>query len=255
MNIVPIRAFTDNYIWVIIPERSKGVLCIDPGDSQPVIEFLNTMGLELTAILLTHHHPDHIGGVADLLTHFPKLPVYGPNDPRIPLVTHPVQGGDTFELASLHFDVLATSGHTSSHISLYETTQGWLFCGDTLFSAGCGRVFDGTIEALHQSIQCLKALPPETQVYCAHEYTQQNLRFAQTVEPHNTHIQDYLNRLNQNVIPCTLPSTIAMERLINPFMRTDIAAVEEYVLSNSGSTADSLSIFKKLREAKNNFPG
>lgn len=254
MKIVPISAFKDNYIWAILPENSQCIICVDPGESLPVLQFLEENRLKLAAILLTHHHDDHIGGVPKLHALFPQVPIYGPLDKRIPLITHPLQDGDTIDLFSLHFEVINTPGHTSTHISLYESTQKLLFCGDTLFSAGCGRVFDGTIQQLHQSLQRLKQLPAETNIFCAHEYTLQNLRFASSVEPNNPVINDYLFRLNHQRLPfCTLPSTLALEKEINPFLRTDNPDVRQYVQHNGGDTHDSLSVLKKLRLDKNNF--
>lgn len=253
MRITPIRAFTDNYIWVIKDEDSNQFDCVDPGDAAPVIHYAQDNHLQLRNILLTHHHHDHIGGVADLITTFQAATVYGPGDPRIPFVDIIAKEHDLISLGSNQFRVLSNPGHTSTHISYYEPTKEWLFCGDTLFSAGCGRVFDGTIEQLHQSLWLFKSLPPTTEVYCAHEYTAQNLRFAHEVEPQNPDITALLNKLNAQPQACSLPSTIARELLINPFLRTEYANVVAYALQQGAQFADSLEVFSTLRQAKNSF--
>lgn len=253
MIVKPISAFTDNYIWMIVDPNQKQALCIDPGDAAPVMRFLKEENLKLKAILLTHHHNDHIGGVAALIHAYPYIPVYGPLDSRIPEVTQVISAGKTLALDGCEFQIINTPGHTSSHISLYEPKQGWLFCGDTLFSAGCGRVFDGTIEQLHQSLQALKKLPEQTKVYCAHEYTAQNLRFARTVEPNNRVIQDLATKLAANPTRCSLPSTIKLEKEINPFFRTEIEETQHFAKQAGCKHKDSLSIFAQLRASKNTF--
>lgn len=248
-EVTPIKAFTDNYIWAIQDPNANLFDCVDPGDAQPVIDFANTQNLQLRSILLTHHHQDHIGGVAKLLQHYPLCRVYGPDDIRIPYVNHQVHQHQTIHVGTHTFNILFNPGHTSGHISYYEPQKGWLFCGDTLFSAGCGRVFDGTLQELHQSLQLFKSLPPTTQIFCAHEYTHQNLRFAQTVEPHNSFINDYLKKLP----PCSLPSTLKQELLINPFLRTDSTEVQHYAIHHGAASTDSLEVFRVLREQKNSF--
>ncbi|QRN04139.1 hydroxyacylglutathione hydrolase [Legionella sp. MW5194] len=253
MTIIPIPAFTDNYIWLVINEEQHTAICVDPGDSEPVLHYLNENQLTLEAIVLTHHHFDHIGGVEGLLNARANTPVYAPDDSRIPTVTHVLRAGDRLCFSNMTLRVLCTTGHTSTHISLYDEAQNLLFCGDTLFSAGCGRVFDGTLEALHSSLALLKALPDATQVYCAHEYTQQNLRFAARVEPQNEEISRYLNELNQHPGRCTLPSTIEKEKKINPFLRTQEPGVIAYVRSRGLASQESLLVFQQLREDKNNF--
>ena len=253
MTIFPIPAFSDNYIWAII-DKTTGVFdCVDPGDAEPVLQFAHAHQLKLRAILLTHHHQDHIGGVGQLLKNYPTFIVYGPNDSRISNITHTVQEHQTIQVGRCIFKILFNPGHTSSHISYYEPQHELLFCGDTLFSAGCGRVFDGTLEQLHQSLNLFKTLPITTKIFCAHEYTQQNLRFAQTVEPNNSVIQKYLQKIHSAPSSCTLPSTLEQELLINPFLRTDNSEVQKYALAHRASSNNSLEIFKVLREEKNLF--
>lgn len=252
MQVQAVSAFYDNYIWFII-NKKKQALCVDPGEARPVHHFLKKEDLTLKAILLTHHHQDHIGGTAELLETNPALPVYGPQDPRIPEVNHALQDQDTLAIDSYKFQILATPGHTSSHISYYEAHHGWLFCGDTLFSAGCGRVFDGTIEALYDSLQRLRNLPDETQVFCAHEYTLKNLRFAATVEPNNLAIRNYAQRLLAKENRCSLPSSIAIEKEINPFWRTQIAEVQAFAKLRGSKDSDAFSVFKQIRAEKDHF--
>ncbi|WP_058534868.1 hydroxyacylglutathione hydrolase [Legionella saoudiensis] len=253
MNIIPIPAFTDNYIWAIIDQEIGVFDCVDPGQAQPVLQFAKEQHLELRSILLTHHHHDHIGGVDQLLYHTPNCIVYGPNDPRISYINHYVSEHQTIQVGKYSFRILFNPGHTSSHISYYEPQQGWLFCGDTLFSAGCGRVFDGTIEQLYHSMELFKSLPLETKVFCAHEYTMQNLRFAETVEPHNKFTKMYIHKLQTEMNSCSLPSTIEIELAMNPFLRTHSAEVQAFAYRHGALTGTPLDIFTTLREAKNNF--
>ncbi|WP_133137251.1 hydroxyacylglutathione hydrolase [Legionella rowbothamii] len=253
MTIAPISAFTDNYIWAIIDKEAGAFDCVDPGEARPVRQFAKEHDLQLRSILLTHHHHDHIGGVAQLLHDAPHCTVYGPHDSRIPYINHHVSEHQTIKVGQCSFRILSNPGHTSSHISYYEAQQGWLFCGDTLFSAGCGRVFDGTMEQLHRSMELFKSLPPETKVYCAHEYTLQNLRFAETVEPHNQSIPMYIQKLRAQANPCTLPSTIEIELSINPFLRTQSPEVQTFAKHHGALSINPLDIFAALREAKNNF--
>lgn len=253
MTILPISAFSDNYIWAII-EKNSGVFdCVDPGDEEPVLQFAHQNQLKLRTILLTHHHYDHIGGVANLIKAYPSCTVYGPQDARIPDVTIQVHKHQTIQVGQCVFKILYNPGHTSSHISYYEPLQEWLFCGDTLFSAGCGRVFDGTLEQLHQSLNLFKTLPPTTKIFCAHEYTYQNLRFAQIIEPNNPKIQKYIHKLQNQPGSCSLPSTLEQELSVNPFLRTDVMEVEQYALKHGAISNQSLEIFRVLRQEKNLF--
>ena len=191
LNVRPVRAFSDNYIWLIDTARAPALVAVDPGDAAPVIAELQRSGSSLAAILLTHHHPDHIGGVPELLRHWP-VPVIGPEDTRIARRTRTVRDGERCELSELglSFEILQVPGHTVSHIAFWG--HGALFCGDTLFSAGCGRMFEGTPIQMSASLTKLRNLPPDTRVFCGHEYTAANLRFALTVDPGNRRAQEYL---------------------------------------------------------------
>lgn len=244
-KIVALKAFSDNYIWAILDDEHPCFACVDPGDAAPVLNFADHTTRKLSHILLTHHHDDHIGGVHQLLEAFPDCQVYGPDDPRI---DH-CQSVKSLMLFSVFFEVLQTPGHTRSHISYHAPEKGWLFCGDTLFSAGCGRVFDGSMEQLHHSIQVFKALPNETLVYAAHEYTRKNLEFAHFADPENRKIAEQLEVLAGEV-RCTLPSTIAFEKEVNPFFRTDQAAIQAFALQKGATSHESLDVFSAVRKAK-----
>ncbi|MGD8117491.1 hydroxyacylglutathione hydrolase [Vibrio sp. TRT 29B02] len=251
LNIKSIPAFNDNYIW-LIENSDRRCAVVDPGDATPVLTYLKEHELNLEAILITHHHNDHIGGVAELVRQFPSVDVVGPANEPVPTLTHAVDAGDQIELFDEIFFVLGLEGHTSGHIGYVG--DGKLFCGDVLFSAGCGRVFEGTMEQMHNSLNKLAALPEETEVYCAHEYTTSNLAFALAVEPENSQLQQYrdeVNRLRAQNKP-TLPTTIRREKWINPFLRTDQPSVIRSV-SNRTSQTDPLAIFTALREWKNEF--
>ncbi len=208
-SILALKAFQDNYIWII--QQRSSFICIDPGDAAPVLAFAEQNQLELKTILITHYHADHMGGVKKLTQQFPNAMVYSPE-------SHTKH----ISLAPYTFEVMSTPGHTKNHICYFEPHKHWLFCGDTLFSAGCGRVFDGTIEMLFDSLNTLKQLPDDTQVFCAHEYTRQNLKFALTIEPNNQTTQAHLQLLESNPEQISLPSTIGFEKQINPFFRLDL---------------------------------
>ena len=235
MSILALKAFQDNYIWII--EQIASFICIDPGDATPVLDFAKQNNLTLSAILTTHNHADHIGGVKQLMQHFPESNLYTPDETA-----------STISEAAYTFNILKTPGHTKNHICYFEPNQTWLFCGDTLFSAGCGRVFDGTIEALFHSLNTLKQLPNNTKVFCAHEYTRQNLKFALTVEPENELAQMHLSLLEENPDQISLPSTIGLEKAINPFFRLDAPGIQAFAKKTAP-----LDVFKCLREAKNHF--
>lgn len=229
IQVINIPAFADNYIWLITNEERKFAVIVDPGDAEPVLAELAQRQIEPLALLITHHHRDHVGGIAKLLEVYPHLKVYGPARESIPLMTHPLAAGDTVELAELNarFQVLDVSGHTAGHIAYYGEES--VFCGDTLFGCGCGRVFDGSLDALHAALQRLAKLPAPTLVYCAHEYTIDNIGFAKWVEPDNKDLDARLEECwqLQEGTPkrATVPFTLGHEFTTNPFLRTHIPEV------------------------------
>ncbi|MEJ2061210.1 MAG: hydroxyacylglutathione hydrolase [Gammaproteobacteria bacterium] len=253
LHVTPVPAFNDNYIWLIHAPNSNRVAIVDPGDAQPVLRTLRENELEPCAILITHHHGDHVGGIGDLLSQYPGLPVYGPSRERIPHLTRALRGGDSItpDGLGLRFDVLDVPGHTGGHIAYYGA--GALFCGDTLFACGCGRVFDGTIAQLHASLGRIAALPADTRIYCAHEYTLDNIGFAKWVEPENPQLltreqADFDTRERGEP---TVPSTLELELETNPFLRagepTVIAAAERFA---GHALADSEAVFAAIRRWK-----
>jgi hydroxyacylglutathione hydrolase len=256
LNVRPVRAFSDNYIWLIESPRAQGrLIAVDPGDAGPVLDELQRSGASLAAILLTHHHPDHIGGVPELLDHG-AVPVIGPDDSRIAQRTRTVYDGESCELSDLglSFEILHVPGHTLSHIAFWG--HGALFCGDTLFSAGCGRMFEGTPKQMNASLNRLGGLPPDTRMYCGHEYTAANLRFAMTVDPTNRAALEYqgsVARLRAQDSP-SLPSTMGLERQVNPFLRCDDPTVVAAAEIHAGeSLKESARVFGVLRAWKDQF--
>lgn len=255
LSAFPIPAFNDNYIWLIHgPARSHAAI-VDPGEATPVLEVLQQQGITPVAILITHHHGDHTGGVRELLQHY-DIPVYGPALEQISAVTHPLQDGETVQLplhtpAPARFRVMLVPGHTRGHIAYYG--HGMLFCGDTLFMAGCGRLFEGTAAQMHASMEQIAALPDETLIYCAHEYTLDNLAFARVVEPDSQALQQRLeesHRLRDQGLP-TVPATLTTEKQSNPFLRYNvpnvIAAAEKFSGKRLQSGAE---IFGAIRHWK-----
>lgn len=256
LRVRPVRAFSDNYIWLIDSPEARGrLVAVDPGDAAPVISELQRTGTSLAAILLTHHHSDHIGGVPELLRRW-GVPVAAPDDDRIAQRTHPVRDGDRYDLPDLglSFEILQIPGHTVSHIAFWG--HGALFCGDTLFSAGCGRMFEGTPLQMNASLTKLRDLPPDTQVYCGHEYTAANLRFALTVDPGNAAALEYrsqVERLRGAGEP-TLPSTIGRELRVNPFLRCDDPIVVSAAEARAGQPLEGgAQVFGVLRAWKDQF--
>ncbi|HEZ3154966.1 TPA: hydroxyacylglutathione hydrolase [Neisseria meningitidis] len=249
MKITPVKALTDNYIWMI--QHGNHAVCVDPSEPSPVLEFLVRNRLMLAQTWVTHPHPDHEGGAAALWRSYMESPVYGESD--IEAATHTVTAGTQFTFGDGQVTVWATPGHTDRHTSyLLETSDGiHVFCGDTLFSAGCGRVFTGTIEQLYDSFQRFNRLPENTLFYPAHEYTAANLRFAAHIEPDNADIQTALKAAAHTP---TLPVTLAHERRVNPFLRVDLPHVRDRAEALSGKTLNSsLDTFVALRELKNQY--
>lgn len=253
LQITPIPAFDDNYIWLIRQSGQRRAAVVDPGDADPVRAVLDRDGLELSAILLTHHHPDHTGGVDELTDAFPEVAVFAPRDRRIAGVAQAVAEADQVRVPGLglSFKVLEVPGHTATHIAYLG--QGALFCGDTLFMAGCGRVFDGSPEQLGASLLRIAALPPETLCYCAHEYTLVNLGFAAWVEPDNERRQARLveaEHLRAAGRP-TVPAPLALELATNPFLRTREPAVIAAAEAFAGHRLhDEIEVFAALRRWK-----
>ena len=259
MHLLALPAFTDNYIWLL--HDGHQAIVVDPGDAAPVAATLDALGLVLAAILVTHHHADHVGGVAALR---PRLQgtgpqVWGPARETIPQPCTQLIDGDTVELMGLQFQVIDVPGHTAGHIAYFLPADAGrepiVFCGDTLFSGGCGRLFEGTPAQMHRSLGRLAALPGNTRVCCAHEYTESNLRFAAAVEPHNSDLAAYTahcRALRAQGRP-TLPSTIAQERAINPFMRCDNAAVIAAAQHRGAADRGGPAVLGALREWKNQF--
>ena len=255
IKIIPIPAFQDNYIWAIINHDTQKLCVVDPGDAQPVLDFMDTHQLQLDTILITHHHHDHTGGVTSLANQFhPRI--YGPNNPSINNIDTRLTDGSMIRLDTfnLDFQVLAVPGHTLDHIAYYS--PGILFCGDTLFSAGCGRVFEGTYEQMLNSLDLLADLPDETLVYCAHEYTLANLTFSQAVESNNKFISKHISDvkiLRKNNHP-SLPSKLNLEKKVNPFLRVREPTVKISAEQHVGSTLNTpVDVFTAIREWKNSF--
>jgi len=252
-EVVALRALTDNYVWTL--RDAHCAVVVDPGDSRPVIDYLQREKLELAAVLNTHHHADHVGGNAGLLARW-KVPVFGPYDERIGDVTQRMRDGTSCRLP--HFGtemgVMEIPGHTRTHIAFYGS--GMLFSGDTLFAAGCGRLFEGTPRQMYDSLSRLMQLPDETLVYCGHEYTVSNIRFARAVEPDNATLRELeikAKKQRDQGLP-TLPSTIAQEKATNPFVRVrEPAVIDAAARFANRPLADPVSVLAAIREWKNAF--
>ena len=253
MRLTALPAFEDNYIWALADDDGNAVI-VDAGDAAPVLA-ASEQGLCPAGVLITHHHPDHAGGVAALRRRWPALPVFAADDARIPDATERVGEGDRFQLNGWEFQVLSVPGHTLSHIA-FHGAEGHLFCGDTLFSLGCGRLFEGTPSQMLASLEHLASLPGDTAVCCGHEYTLANAAFARAVDPAN----DALRRRTEeaqamrNADRPTLPSTLALELATNPFLRVDATAIRRAVTARLGrQPVDRVEVFAELRRWKDGF--
>lgn len=255
LTLIPIPAFADNYLWLL--HDGQHALVVDPGDAVPVQRVLQDNGLQLSAILVTHHHADHTGGV-DTLRNATGAAVFGPASERIPEPFAPLCEGNIISAMGLDFQVIDVPGHTSGHIAYYTPDMNGkplLFCGDTLFSGGCGRLFEGTPAQMLASLDKLAALPGNTVTCCTHEYTLSNLRFAVAVDPANQALRSYqthCEKLRLQNLP-TLPTSIAQELLINPFLRTRQPALVSSARHVDAAAHDDVSVFAAIRQLKNNF--
>ena len=245
-----IPAFKDNYIWLLT--QGKRAFVVDPGDAAPVRARLEADGLALEGILVTHHHADHQGGVAELTARWPAK-VYAPGNESITGCTHPLSGGECIDVLGQNVRVMAVPGHTRGHLAYY--VEGALFCGDTLFGAGCGRLFEGTPEQMSASLASIAALPETTRIYCAHEYTAMNLRFAVAVEPKNAALQARVARVGElraAGLP-SVPSTLAEEKATNPFLRCQEPAGIAAALGQGAAGCEPVAVFAAIRGWRNNF--
>ncbi|PRY65547.1 hydroxyacylglutathione hydrolase [Vreelandella songnenensis] len=254
MSVTPIPALSDNYIWLLRQDTSQNVCVVDPGEADPVIELLERESLTLDTILITHHHHDHTGGLAKLIKRYSPH-VIGPANPSIEGIDQRVGDGDTVRVMGRVFEVMATPGHTLDHISFYAPgIPGLLFCGDTLFCAGCGRLFEGSPEQMFTSLNRLAELSSDTLVFAAHEYTQANLDFAKAADPENDDVTYALNECEKAraLDRPTLPSTIGRELKINPYLRVGTQSVRN-AAGTQGANDHDLATFTTLREWKNRF--
>jgi len=253
IQIIPIPALNDNYIWMILNSDRRQAVIVDPGIAKPVIDKFNTLNVQLVGILITHHHWDHTNGIEALLN-YKEAPIYGPAN--ITAVNHALKQGDQLFLEALNitFQMLEVPGHTLDHLAYLNHSA--VFCGDTLFTAGCGRVFEGTFAQMYHSLQKLANLPLHTQIYCGHEYTAANLKFAQAVEPDNHHITQRLNdtlKVRSQNQP-TVPATLAIELKTNPFLRCHLQEVQQSASEYSGeNVSDPIKTFQIIRQWKDQF--
>ncbi len=252
MQVVQIPVLNDNYVYLIRDEASASTAVVDPSVAEPVLRELRLRHWQLDTVLVTHHHADHVGGIPELVEALPELRVmaFGPDAMRIPNVTEKCRDGDEVQVGTLQAEVIFVPGHTTGHIAYYFAEERALFCGDTLFAGGCGRLFEGTPKQMQASLERLRALPDDVTVYCAHEYTEANLVFAQTVEPGNDDLTQRISEVKRlrRVGRPTVPSTLALEKKTNPFLRWDHPEVMQY--ANEDAPVD---VFAKVREAKDNF--
>ena len=255
-EIFPIRALSDNYVWTLVKEEQA--IIVDPGEARPVLETLEKLKLELKSIVITHHHFDHTGGIEELKNLF-NCEVLGPSGGHIKGINRPLSDNEEFDVLGKKFIALATPGHTMDQLAYFSDeaySEPILFCGDTLFSAGCGRVFEGTHLQMYNSLSRFTSLPTNTKVFCGHEYTQSNLAFAITVEPQNQFIKDKIEEVKKlrELDKETLPSDIASELKINPFLRCNEKTVVDAAINYSGNEIiEPHEVFGAIRDWKDNF--
>ncbi len=258
LDVTPIPAFSDNYIWCLRRPGEADAVVVDPGDGNAVLSALDSQGLELSGVIITHHHFDHTGGLDTLLAHR-SVPVYGPYNPQIAQITHRLRDGDSVEILGIEWEVLEVPGHTLDHIAFHgEASPGehLLFCGDTLFAGGCGRVFEGNPAMMLGSLDKLAALPATTRVFCAHEYTMANLAFASAVEPDNAALKERVARDEETRGrgEPTVPSELSLELATNPFLRCREDSVAQHMHSREGVNADDpVAVFGAVRDWKDHF--
>ena len=253
LSIKPIKALSDNYIWLVT--TNEGSIVIDPGESKQIIDLVKSNEIDLEGILITHHHYDHTNGIEEILK-YKKVEVYGPKN-NVNSITKRVKQNDVFNLIGLKFEVIETPGHTLDHIVFYcfKDEKSILFCGDTLFSGGCGRVFEGTYSQMYESLKKLSKLPEDTQIFCGHEYTSSNLQFACAVEPNNQFIKKYNEEIiekTKNGLP-SLPSSLKIEYMINPFIRCNEENLIDNINKKFGEVSSEIEIFSTLRKWKDDF--
>lgn len=258
LNIFPVPAFQDNYLWMFHQEGDCRACVVDPGDADPILQALEERKLTLSAILVTHHHADHTGGIDTLLQHY-QVPVYGPRSRHIPQITDTVTEGDEVRLLDTTFKVIEIPGHTLDHIAYFAQPEAMeepiLFCGDTLFAGGCGRVFEGTYDMMYHSLQKLAILPATSRIFCAHEYTLANLDFALAVMPDDKVLQARITRekaKRSKNIP-TVPSTIERELATNPFLRCEDVNVRQSIINEGIQAAKPVEVFAGIRAWKDRF--
>ena len=255
LDILPIQALRDNYIWTLINRSNNCAVCVDPGESKPLLQRLDKEKAKLVAILITHHHWDHTNGIKEIIKHY-DVPVYGPKKEHIPDLSTRLIENDLVEIEELGLSLktIEIPGHTKGHIAYYG--QEMLFCGDTLFTAGCGRIFEGTTEQMFNSLNKLASLPKETLIYCGHEYTENNLHFALTLEPDNENLQQRLSQTQslRQKERATVPAPIEIERLTNPFLRSHEKSIRQAAEKFSGKQLPTpIEVFAEIRNWKNNF--
>ncbi len=252
-QVEPIKAYSDNYIWALSSADDNRVVVVDPGQAEPVLAYLQENNKTLAGILITHHHWDHTTGVAQLKLQFPDITVFGPKDCPFEGIESALSEGDSINIIGYDFTVLETPGHTLDHICYVG--DGFIFCGDTLFSGGCGRLFEGTPTQMWHSLQKLSSLDENTLVYCTHEYTQANMRFASACQRTNDDVQAYAEKVNelraQDLI--TLPSTIGLEKRINPFLRPQEISLQTFPPHQRPNDEEAESKFAALRRWKDDF--